>query len=68
MKRVNMQCLAHPRGHDSVTRQHIQEIRPQISTVLAIRRGSLAAKKEMLDAAPPAFHKGVPQQYSTTAE
>jgi hypothetical protein len=60
VKRVNMQCLAHPRGRDSVTRQDIQEIKPQSSRIRAIRRGSLAAQKEMLDAVPAAFHKGVP--------
>jgi hypothetical protein len=59
-KRVNRQCLAHGRGSDSVTRQEIQEIKPQISRIWAIRRGSLAAEKEMLDAAPAAFHKGLP--------
>jgi hypothetical protein len=60
VKRVNMQCLVHPRGRNSVTRQKIQEIKPQILRIRAIRRGSLAAEKEMLDAAPAAFHQGVP--------
>jgi hypothetical protein len=59
-ERVYMQCLAHPRSRDSVTRQEIQEIKPQISRIRAVRRGSLAAEEEMLDAAPAAFHKGVP--------
>jgi hypothetical protein len=59
IKRVNMQCLAYPRTRDSVTRQEIQEVKPQISRIRAIRRGSLAAEKEMLDAAPAAFHKSV---------
>jgi hypothetical protein len=59
-KRVNMQRLAHLRGCHSVTRQEIQEIKPQISSIRARRRGSLAAEEEMLDAAPSAFHKGVP--------
>jgi hypothetical protein len=52
-------CPVHPRGRNSVTRQEIQEIKPQISRIRAIRRGSLAAEKEMLDAAAAAFHKGV---------
>jgi hypothetical protein len=59
--RVNMQCLAHPRSRDSVTSQGIQEIKPQISRIRAIMRGSRAAEKEMLNAAPAAFHKGVPR-------
>jgi hypothetical protein len=59
-ERVYMQRLAHPRSHDSVIIQEIQEIEPQISRIRAIRRGSFAAEKEMLDAAPAAFHKGVP--------
>jgi hypothetical protein len=58
VKRLNMQCLAHPRGRDSVTRQEIQKIKPQIIRIRAIRWGSLAAEEEMLDAAPAAFHKG----------
>jgi hypothetical protein len=60
VKRVNMQCLAHVRIRDSVTRQEIQKIKPQISRIRALKRGSLAAGEEMLDAAPAAFHKGVP--------
>jgi hypothetical protein len=44
-----MQCLAHPRGRDSVTRQEIQEIKPQISRIQAVRRGGLAAEEEMLN-------------------
>jgi hypothetical protein len=39
-------------------RQEIQDIKPQISRIRARRRGSPAAEEEMLDAAPPAFHKG----------
>jgi hypothetical protein len=60
VKRVNMQRLAHLSGRDSVTRQEIQEIKPQISEIRARRRGSLAAEEDMLDAAPAACHKGVP--------
>jgi hypothetical protein len=60
VKRVNMQRLAHPRSSNSVTRQEIQAIKPQISRIRAIRRGSRAAEKDMLDAAPAAYHKGVP--------
>jgi hypothetical protein len=46
VKRVNMQFLAHPRGHDSTSRQKIQEIKPQISGIQVIRRESLAAERE----------------------
>jgi hypothetical protein len=60
VKRVNMQRLAHPRRRDSVTRQEIQEIKPQISRIRAVRRGSRAAEEEMLAAALAAFHQGVP--------
>jgi hypothetical protein len=55
-----MQRLAHLRGRDSGRRQEIQEIKPQISSIRARRRGSLAVEEEMLDAAPAAFHKGTP--------
>jgi hypothetical protein len=44
-----MQCLAHPRDRDSVTRQEIQEIKPKISRIRAIRRASLAAEEDMLN-------------------
>jgi hypothetical protein len=60
VKSVNMQRLAHVRSRDSVRRQEIQEIKPQSSRIGATRRESLAAEEEMLDAAPAAFHKGVP--------
>jgi hypothetical protein len=59
-ERANMQCLAHPLDRDSVTRQEIQEIKPHISRIRAIRWGSLATEREMRDAAPAAFHTGVP--------
>jgi hypothetical protein len=58
VKSGNMQFLAQPRSHDSVTRQHVRGIKPQTSRIRAIRQGSLAAKKEMLDAEPAAFHQG----------
>jgi hypothetical protein len=50
---------AHPPGNDSITRQKVQEIKPQISKIRATRRGCLAADQEMLDAALAAFHQGV---------
>jgi hypothetical protein len=48
------------RSRNSVIRQEIQKIKPQISRVRALKRGSLAAEEGMLDAAPAAFHQGVP--------
>jgi hypothetical protein len=42
VKNVNMQCLAHPFGRNSATRQEIQEIKPQIRRIRAIRQGSFA--------------------------
>jgi hypothetical protein len=56
---VNMQRLAHPRGIDSVTSSTLQKIKPQISRIRASRRGSAAAEKAMLDAAPATFRNGV---------
>jgi hypothetical protein len=60
VKRGNMQLLAHVRSRYSVTRQEIQEIKPQFSRIRALRRGSLAVEEEVLEAAPVAFHQGVP--------
>jgi hypothetical protein len=56
VKRVITQCMAHSRDRESVTRQ---QIKPQIGRIQALRRGSLAAEEETLDAAPAVFHKGV---------
>jgi hypothetical protein len=49
-----------PGGSDSITRQIIQESKPQISRVRPTRRISFAAEQEMLGAAPVALHQGVP--------
>jgi hypothetical protein len=59
-----MQPLAHPRGHNSVTRQDIQDIKPQISKIRTIRRRSLATEEEMLEAAPAEFYPGAPPSSS----
>jgi hypothetical protein len=59
-KRVKLQFMAHLRGHDSVTREAIEEIKPQMSRIRALRWESLAAEVEMLNAAPSTYHKGVP--------
>jgi hypothetical protein len=60
VKRVNMQRLAHVCSRHSVTRHEIQEIKPQISRIWALKRGSLATEEEMMNAAPAAFNKGSP--------